>query len=237
MIPLRDTVRYRYFPIINWILIAITTLVFLFELSLRPAGLFRLISLFGLVPYRLHLNQPLLLLSNPLPLITLYTSMFLHNGWFHFLSNVWVLHVFGNNVEDRMGPGRYLVFYTLSGIAANLVQALLFPSSTIPAIGASGAIAGVMGAYFLYYPRARITTLIPILLIPWFIEVPAIIYLGFWFISQLFSGFLSLGISGGAGIAWWAHTGGFLFGLVFARRLAARRPLVILHYPDGNLPD
>ena len=220
MIPLRDTVRPRSVSVINWVLIALNALVFVFEINLHPADLQRLIYNFGLTPARLHLANPLDPLWNPAVLLTFFTSIFLHAGWFHFLSNVWVLHIFGDNVEDRMGAGRYLLFYLVSAIVANLIQALFFPSSQSPTIGASGAIAGVMGAYFLFYPSARITTLIPIFLIPFFLEVPAVFFLGFWFISQLYSGFFSLGIPAGAqmgGIAWWAHIGGFVFGLGYAR--------------------
>jgi membrane associated rhomboid family serine protease len=159
-------------------------------------------------------------LTNPFTWIPLISHQFLHGGWVHFLSNVWVLFIFGDNVEDRMGSGRYLAFYLMGGITAGVLQAVMAPQSTIPAIGASGAIAAVMGAYFLFFPRARVVTLIPIFIIPWFTEIPAVIFLGFWFITQFFSGVLTLASEGGAaagGIAWWAHVGGFLFGLVLGR--------------------
>ncbi|MGE5224870.1 MAG: rhomboid family intramembrane serine protease [Omnitrophica WOR_2 bacterium] len=232
MIPLKDNIRSNSFPIVNWMLIAANILVFLYEVSLRPAALDRFTTVFGAVPRNLHLLHPASLLANPLPLITLVTAMFLHGGWFHVLSNMWVLFIFGDNVEDRMGSGRYFVFYMISGIVANLIQSLAFPTSSIPAIGASGAIAGVLGAYFLFYPRARVFTLIPIFIIPWFVYVPAVLFLGFWFVSQLYSGIFSLGVNTG-GVAWWAHVGGFAFGLVFARLFARQ----VLSYSNRFPPD
>jgi membrane associated rhomboid family serine protease len=225
MIPISDTVRPRSFPAINWLLIVLNTLVFLYETSLGPVGLGRFFQTYSLIPAALNLDQPLLLLQNPFPLLTLFTSMFMHGGWFHFLSNVWVLHIFGDNVEDRMGPTRYLLFYLLSGATAGFIQSLMIPNSSIPTIGASGAIAGVMGAYFLFFPTARVLTLVPVFLIPWFIQLPALFFLGFWFISQLYSGLFSLSVPAGAqtgGVAWWAHIGGFLFGLAFARFFSRR---------------
>jgi len=224
MIPLRDTIRSRSFPLVNLIIIVLNALVFFYEVGLSPKGLDFLIGTFGLVPARLHLTQPLLLLNNPLPLITMFSHMYLHGGWLHIISNMWILFIFGDNVEDRMGSGRYFVFYTLSGLASGLLQALIAPTSRVPAIGASGAIAGVLGAYFILYPAGRVLTLIPIFFIPWFVEIPAIVYLGFWFVSQLFSGLAALNVSNAAnmgGVAWWAHIGGFLFG-IFAHRFFIR---------------
>ncbi len=219
MIPLRDDIRSRSFPVMTAALIALNGLAFLYELSLPQATLARLMNTFGLVPARLHLDAPVLLLRDPAALVTLLSSAFLHSGWLHFLSNMWVLGVFGNNVEDRMGRGGFLSFYTLSALAANLLQALVYPHSRVPAIGASGAIAGVLGSYFLFFPRARVLTLIPIFFIPWFIRVRAIVFLGFWFVTQLYAGLFSLRVPAGTmgGVAWWAHIGGFLFGVAAAR--------------------
>jgi membrane associated rhomboid family serine protease len=225
MIPLRDTIRSRTIPFVNLTIIALNALVFLFELSLSPRGLDRFTLAFGMVPARLGLGSPLALLSNPLPLITLFTHMFLHGGWLHFLSNMWTLFIFGDNVEDRMGHARYFIFYILAGLASGLLQAFAMTGSNIPAIGASGAIAGVLGAYFILYPAGRVLTLIPLFIFPWFVEIPALIYLGFWFVTQLFSGIASLNVAGSAnmgGVAWWAHIGGFVFG-VFAYRFFLRR--------------
>ena len=143
----------------------------------------------------------------------LVTSMFLHGGWLHVFSNMWTLWIFGDNVEDRLGHGRYLGFYLLSGLAAAAIHTLTNTDSTLPTIGASGAIAGVMGAYFVLFPGARVVTLIPIFFWPLFVELPAILYLGFWFLTQFYSGTLSLAAGRDAGgIAWWAHVGGFLVG-------------------------
>jgi membrane associated rhomboid family serine protease len=239
MLPLRDTVRSKSFPAANWTLIGLNILVFLYEISLSPARLSRFIDTYGLVPAHLHLNHLSLLIQNPTPLITLFTAMFIHGGWFHILSNMWVLFIFGDNVEDRLGSARYLLFYIFGGLVANLLQAFVFPTSQIPAIGASGAIASALGAYFLFYPTAKVLTLIPIFIIPWFIELPAVIFLGFWFISQLFSGLFSLGVPAGAnvgGVAWWAHIGGFIFGLLFARWFAVQPQNIVRRFPDDYPP-
>ena len=217
MIPLYDTVHSRRVPIVNWLLIGLNVLVFLYEISLSQAGLATLTRTWGLVPANL-VAQP------QTAWLTIFTSMFLHGGWFHILSNMWVLFIFGDNVEDRMGGSRYLLFYLLSGTAAALLQSFFLPTSRVPMIGASGAIAGVLGAYLLLYPRARIASLVPILFIFTIIDIPAPIFLLFWFVSQLFSGWLSLGGAGGSGVAWFAHVGGFVFGIlavfIFARRRA-----------------
>lgn len=219
MIPLRDTVRSRRFPIVNWAIILANTVAFYYELRIGPSALNGFINTWGLVPTRFWAEP-----QNAW--VTVFSSMFLHGGWFHILSNMWVLFIFGDNVEDRMGGGRYLVFYLLSGVAAALTQAFFLPDSSSPMVGASGAIAGVLGAYMLLFPRARILSLVPILFIFTLIEIPAVIFLLFWFASQLFSGFLSLGGASGSGVAWWAHIGGFVFGLLgvflFARRRRQR---------------
>jgi rhomboid family protein len=216
MIPLYDTLRSRRLPIVNWLLIALNVLVFVYEISLSSSGLDRLTSTWGLLPAAL--------MSHPQAAwITIFTSMFLHGGWFHILSNMWVLFIFGDNIEDRMGGGRYLIFYLLSGTAAGLLQSYFLPTSREPMIGASGAIAGVLGAYLLLFPQARIASLVPIFFIFTIINIPAPIFLLFWFVSQLFSGWLTLGGAGGSGVAWWAHVGGFVFGMLAAFVFARRR--------------
>ena len=219
MFPLRDTVRSRSVPLITWGLIAANTLIFLFETSLSQTSFNRLLLNYALVPARLSPNHPY-------GYVTLLTSAFLHGGWFHLISNMWVLYIFGDNVEDRMGSGRFLLFYLLAAVVAGWVQASFDPASRVPTIGASGAIAGVLGAYFVLYPTARVTTLILLIIIPWFVDIPAFIFIGLWFLSQLSSGLLAVGAAGDfGGIAWWAHVGGFLFGVLlvwlFARRPAA----------------
>ncbi len=216
MIPLYDTLRSRRFPIVNWLIIIANVLVFLYEISLGPTGLERLVRTWGLVPAQL-VGHP------QIAWITIFTSMFLHGGWFHILSNMWVLFIFGDNIEDRLGGTRYLIFYLLSGVAAGLLQSLVLQGRREPMIGASGAIAGVLGAYLILYPNARIASLVPILFIFTIINVPAVIFLLFWFVSQLFSGWLTLGGAAGSGVAWWAHVGGFLFGMVTIYLFAPRR--------------
>lgn len=215
MLPLYDTVRTRKFPLINVLLIAANVLVFLYELRLGPSALESFIFTWGLVPARLT--------SDPTHAwITIFTAMFLHGGWFHVLSNMWFLHIFGDNVEARMGGIRYLIFYLLSGVAAVLLQTYIQPASQVPMIGASGAIAGVLGAYLVSFPRSRIASLVPILFIFTIVEVPAAIFLIFWFITQVYSGLFAMQGASASGIAWWAHIGGFIFGLImvvfFARR-------------------
>lgn len=230
MIPLKDTVRARTFPIINWILIAINILVFLIEVRLGPA-VEDFIGVLGVVPAR-FIAEP-----GPGQVLTIFTSMFLHGGWLHLLSNMLALYIFGDNVEDRLGHGRYLTFYLICGLAAASTHIIFNTVSSVPTIGASGAISGVLGAYFILYPRARVITLIPIFILPWFIEIPAVIYLGFWFLSQLFNGTLAIvtGAQAFGGIAFWAHVGGFLTGIIlvglFARRSYVRRAYADEYYP------
>jgi membrane associated rhomboid family serine protease len=231
MFPLRDSIRSRSFPIVNWILIAASVLVFLLEQAIEfgfgEVALERFLTLFSLVPSEFSL-------LNPTAYISIFTSMFLHGGWFHLISNMWILFIFGDNVEDRMGPLRYLVFYLASGFAAGLTHVVFASNSSLPTVGASGAIAGVLGAYMILFPRARVVTLIPIFILPWFVEVPAVIYLGIWFLSQISSGLLSIGaMMPFGGIAWWAHIGGFVFGLLMVRIFARRPGAYVINPPDN----
>ncbi len=232
MFPLKDTIRSRSLPIMTWFIILTNSFVFLFiELNLSPFQLERFIRTFGLLGTRIQAD-------NPLTWYPLLTHMFLHGGWVHFLSNMWTLFIFGDNVEDRMGSFRFLVFYVFGGIAAGLLQ-LLLGAPNIPSIGASGAIAAVLGAYFLFFPRAQVITFVPVFFLPWFVNIPAVIYLGFWFISQLFSGLVSLTLPAGmsmGGIAWWAHIGGFLFGLLLAIPFSASTRRKVLYYRDEYYP-
>ncbi len=218
MIPLRDTVPSRSFPFVNWLLIALNVLMFVVILSLRSDAE-GLVAALGLVPKRL-LTDP-----QPWEFVTPFTSMFLHGGWAHLLGNMLALYVFGDNVEDRLGSGRYLVFYLLCGLVAAFAHVVINAESTVPTIGASGAISGVLAAYLVFYPTARVITLVPLFFLPWFVQIPATIYLGFWFLSQLLNGVLTVvkGQQAMGGVAWWAHVGGFLAGLVFGP-LFARRP-------------
>lgn len=216
MIPLKDTIPHRNKPFITWLLITINIFVFLFQISLPPNILDYFVYKLGFVPLNLttlwNYGLRLELVFFLWPLIT---SMFLHGSWMHLIGNMWSLWLFGDNVEDRMGHFRFLVFYLLSGIIASLTHYFFNIHSPIPTIGASGAIAGVMGAYFIMFPLARIVTLVPVFWIPFFFEIPAIIFIGLWFISQVFSGIFELfGPVFGGGIAWWAHVGGFAFGVI-----------------------
>ena len=214
MIPIRDTVPSRHVPVVTWSLIAVNVLVFLYQLALPQQAQQQLILLYGIVPARF--THPAWASSVGFPPESLWpfvTSQFLHGGFFHLLANMWTLWIFGDNVEDRMGPLRFLVFYLLCGVASGVLLWMSGPDSEVPTIGASGAIAGVLGAYLRLYPRARILTLIPIFIIPFFFELPAYFFLGFWFVSQLLNGTFSIGGHAAAGVAWWAHVGGFLAGL------------------------
>lgn len=240
MFPIRDTIRSYSFPVVNWAIIIANTLVFLYQASLAPGALEQLIRNFGMVPARLSLDDPTVWLADPSIPLTLVTSQFLHGGWLHLISNMWTLFIFGDNVEDRIGSGRFLLFYLLGGVAANLLQAFVNPNSSIPAVGASGAIAAVLGAYLVLFPRARVITLILIFFYPWFVEISAIFYLGFWFVTQLYSGVFALGMPDGAqagGIAWWAHVGGFLFGFLLIRLITpTRHPSKPRQYADEYWP-
>jgi len=218
MIPLKDTVRARSFPIVNWILIGVNIFMFLVEVSLGSQTE-AFIAALGVVPARL------LAVPSLGQVLTIFTSMFLHGGWFHLFSNMLALYIFGDNVEDRIGHGRYLAFYLICGIIAAITHITFNAASSVPTIGASGAISGVLGAYFILYPSARIITLVPIFILPWIVEIPAIVYLGFWFLSQLFNGALAIvaGAQAFSGIAFWAHVGGFLAGLLLVKPFERRR--------------
>ena len=210
MIPLRDVIPSRTTPYITITIIALNGLAWLFELSLPHEVLSNFLTIHGVVPA--YFSAP-----------TLITSMFLHGSWSHVLGNMWYLWIFGDNVEDRVGHGRFIVFYLLCGILAALGQMAVDPTSTLPTIGASGAIAGVMGAYFVLYPRSRVLTLIPWIFIQ-IVEMPTVVLLGFWFVMQLFSaGAIAVTTStSGGGVAFAAHVVGFVAGmggvLVFRKR-------------------
>ena len=214
MIPIRDTIASKNYPVVNNTIIGINVVLFLFELS-QGANLDRFLYIYGLVPARYSMPQISSYFTTGQQLLSLLSFMFLHGGFWHLLGNMWFLYIFGDNVEDRLGPFRYLVFYLLCGITSGLSHLLLNLHSNMPTIGASGAIAGVMGAYLVLHPHSKILTLIPIIFIPWFIEIPAFFFLGFWFVLQFLNAAGSHGNIGG--IAWWAHIGGFVFGIVFLK--------------------
>ncbi len=214
MIPVRDTAPSHNYPIVTLALIGINSVVYLLEMSQGPE-LGRFLYLYGLVPARYTVDRLAEYYSLPQQIFSFFTFMFLHGGFWHLLGNMWSLYIFGDNVEDHLGHIRYLFFYLLCGLASGLSHLLLNLDSTVATIGASGAIAGVMGAYFLLHPNAKILTLIPILFIPWFIEIPAYVFLGFWFVLQFINAAGSQAASGG--VAWWAHIGGFVFGMLFLK--------------------
>lgn len=214
MIPLRDNIPSRTFPIVNLLLVALNVAAFLYELSLGRQ-LERYLFAFGLVPAKYALPGLFTELGPGLYVLPFFTSMFLHGGWMHIISNMWILLIFGDNVEDRMGHLRYLFFYLLSGLAAALTQLWVSWGSPVPTIGASGAIAGVMGAYFILFPTARVLCLVPIFFFLQRIELPAFVFLGLWFWSQFHAGTMALAGAGAShGVAWWAHIGGFVGGIL-----------------------
>lgn len=218
MLPLRDTIGSKNYPVVNSILIAVNILLFLVQLS-QGTGSNSFINTYGLIPARYTVVEIGRMFSPLEQVIALVSFMFLHGGFWHLLGNMWSLYIFGDNIEDRLGHMRYLVFYLLCGIASGVFHVVLHPHSTVPTIGASGAIAGVMGAYMISYPHSKILTLIPLFIIPYFIEVPAYIFLGIWFLLQFLNAAGS-SVNGG-GIAWWAHIGGFVAGIIFLKILLA----------------
>ena len=219
MIPLADEIPRRRAPVITVALLALNVVVFLYELALGADAQGLLMSL-GAVPAAIA--SPV---ENPLAFLTLFTSMFLHGGWTHLIGNMLYLWIFGDNVEDALGHIGYLVFYLFAGVAAGLAQVAMAPSSLVPAIGASGAIAGVLAVYLVLYPSAPVRALVPGLFFARVARVPAAAVLGMWFIIQLFNGFLSLGVSTmtTGGVAWFAHIGGFVVGLVVGFIARGRR--------------
>ncbi len=235
MIPLRDNIPSRTAPFVNHALVGVCSVVFLLQVF-EPSDQPSLVERFAMVPARVvdpdapvttrsirEVQTPLgrqrFLEERPMapaavpPWLTLLTCTFLHGGWMHFLGNMWVLWIFGDNVEDRYGHVGYLIFYLACGVAASAAHFLVDRSSTMPTVGASGAIAGVMGAYFLLYPRARVLCLVPIFFFLQIMWLPAPIFLGIWFLIQFFQGTASITSMHSGGVAWWAHIGGFVAGL------------------------
>jgi len=234
VIPINDTIPHREFPYATWLLIIINGLVFLYETSLPEYGLFRFINHYGFVPARF--TDPMWAIENDIPrwsLTPFVTSLFLHGNWLHFFLNVWTLWIFGDNVEDRMGKFSFILFYIICGVFGNIAHLIVNFHSSIPTIGASGAISAVMGAYMWLFPNSRIVLLIPIFIFPYFVEVPAFFYIGLWFIIQLLSGLNAISLPDMAGgIAWWTHIGGFVVGIlllpVFKKSASEYRK----YYPD-----
>ena len=246
MIPLRDNIRSEITPVVNYALIIVCAIAFLIQLTDQHDGRDELIERYGMIPVRvLHPDRPVVVQERQYvqtdfgprieiteheaaspkfpPWMNLLTCIFLHGGWLHLIGNMWFLYIFGDNVEGRLGHLGYLIFYLGCGIAASALHLVTNLSSDMPTIGASGAIAGVMGAYLLLYPRARVSTLVPIVFFITVISIPAPIFLGFWFLLQFYQGTLAIGEVQSEGVAWWAHVGGFLAGALIAYRLKASR--------------
>jgi membrane associated rhomboid family serine protease len=225
MFPIQDSVPTRSVPVVTRALVLINVLALFFELMLPRQGLEQIFYLFGIVPARI--THPSWAADVGFPAgtyWTIITHQFLHGSWLHLIANMWTLWIFGDNVEDRMGSLRFAIFYLICGSTAGLTQVLTNPDSTIPSVGASGAIAGVLGAYLMFFPTARLIVLFPIFFFPFFFEVPAVLYLVLWFFINLFSGTAALvGPQEVGGIAWWAHVGGFVSGMLLCRLFTRRR--------------
>ena len=214
MIPLKDKNPTKLVPFVNVTIILVNIIVFAYEVS-RGEALNEFIRRFAVIP--VEISGTFGGRGIPFrPIGTLFTSMFLHAGWLHLGGNMLYLWVFGDNIEDKLGHVRYFFFYLISGLVSSALYIYVDPQSTVPTIGASGAISGVLGAYLLLFPKARVLTVIPIFIFLQFVELPALIVLGLWFVLQFFSGLASLGYGTAAagGIAWWAHIGGFVAGII-----------------------
>lgn len=217
MFPLHDTLPSRHLPVAMLGLMAVNAVAFVYELTLPPHVLEKFFQQWGMVPLR-YTHPKAAVWLGPDDLLPFVTSLFLHGGFLHIVANLWTLWIFGDNVEDRMGAGRFLAFYLLCGLVGGVAHFLSSPHSPLPAIGASGAIAGVLGAYALLFPNGRVITLVPIFFYPLLLDVPAFLYLLVWFWVQLYSGTLALAAPfAGGGVAYWAHIGGFLTGMATHR--------------------
>lgn len=221
MIPLRDKNPTQTFPFVNYLLIGVNIAVFVYELSLGQ-HLDDFFVRYGLISHR-YFYDVAHQANHLTRYVPFFSSMFLHGGWLHVIGNMWFLYIFGDNVEDRLGHGNYFAFYVLSGLASGVVQLLSDVGSTVPTIGASGAISGVLGAYLVMFPRAKVVTLIPIFFFFDIINISAYLFIGFWFLMQFASGLQTLGIDTTGGIAWWAHIGGFVAGILMVPVFRKRR--------------
>ena len=211
MFPIRDNIRSCSTPFVMYALIVLNAAVFLQEIAAGDVAMEKIVRAFGLVPFDFlqgFAND----FTQPFIWLPLVSNLFLHGGWLHLLGNMWYLKIFGDNVEDRMGHGGFLAFYLFCGVAANIMQIVVDPTSRIPTIGASGAISGVLGAYFVLFPSAKISTVVFLFFFITIVDLPALIFLAFWFFMQLESGVASI-VTMGTNVAWWAHIGGFLSGM------------------------
>ena len=224
MIPLKNLRPRIYFPSITLALIAVNFLVFFYQLTLDPRALQSFIVTYSMIPARAQLaltHSQYTLAQGFLPL---FTSMFLHAGWLHIIGNMWFLWLFGPNVEDRLGHVPYLGFYLVCGLGAGIAQTVFSLGSAIPGLGASGAIAGVLGAYVVFFPSSRILTLVTLFFWWFFARLPAVLFIGLWFAVQFLSGLGSLGSAQAGGVAWWAHVGGFLLGMLLVSGMRRKQP-------------
>ena len=208
MLPIGDVNPRRRFPVVTVLIIALNVLVFFYQLTLPEDALEQFVLTAGVIPYRVTQDFRLGAAT------ALLTSMFLHGGWMHIIGNMLYLWIFGDNIEDRLGPLGYLIFYLVAGVAAGLSQIAVNPTSTVPTIGASGAVAGVLGAYAVVFPKTRVRTLVFLFRFIRLIELPALVLLGLWFVLQLFSGLAAVTTMSSGGVAWFAHIGGFVVGLL-----------------------
>jgi len=235
MIPIQITVPTRYPAFVTWTLIAVNCLVFFVQLGLTPAELEAFLLRFALIPARYSLRDAYGSDITPSDFAPFITMMFLHGGWLHLIMNMWMLWLFGPAVEDRLGHGRYFLFYLGCGIAASLTQVASDPYSTIPAVGASGAIAGLLGCTMSLFPLSRVIIIVPILFLPLFFEVYAALFIGIWFLVQVLQGTVSLLAPSEGGVAWWAHIGGFVAGLLIGPMLRLPQQRYRTYQPDEGI--
>ena len=222
MIPLRDRNPSGTFPFVTVGIILINVLIFFIELSLG-SQLDSFLFQFGIVPVKVAYSADIpdsTFVNTYFPFLS---YMFLHGGFIHLIGNMWYLWIFGDNIEDRLGRVRFVLFYLLCGIGSALVHVYFNSQSGVPCVGASGAIAGVLGAYMVTFPKARVLVLVPLFIVWEFIELPAVVVLGFWFLIQFFSGTASISSAQGGGVAWWAHIGGFVLGVIFIKIFSKSR--------------
>ncbi|MFQ5816767.1 MAG: rhomboid family intramembrane serine protease [Terriglobia bacterium] len=230
MIPLYDKNPTYSKPVVTIALVVVNALAFFYELSLGEMGRRGLFFTLGMVPARVLLFPASPEIGAGEAFLPLLSSMFLHGGWLHIIGNMWFLWIFGDNIEDRMGHLRYLVFYLLMGVVAGLAHTVVNLHSTVPAIGASGAVSGVMGAYLLLFPRSRVVTLVTLGFFWFRTELPAYVMILYWFAIQLLSGTVSLAAAGEGGVAWWAHIGGFVAGVALVKVFQQRQRRRVTYY-------
>ena len=222
MIPIKDNIPSRTVPVVLYALILLNAYIFYQELTVSDDDMEMLLEQFGLVPAD-FLNGWKVSPWSPALYIPFVTNLFFHGGWLHIIGNMWYLRIFGDNIEDRLGHGSFLLFYLLCGVAANAAQIFVEPAGDVPTIGASGAISGVLGAYLIRFPQARVSVLVPLFIWIWRVfEIPAALVLGLWFVMQVING--ALAPSSGGGVAWMAHVGGFIAGVMLMRARQRRTP-------------